>query len=119
MGEDGSIYLLTNQNHILSPRRDEFAYVNVTGQNSWENALSIKTFNGNIYLLDSSKTQILRHKPGVNGFSQKSSLLEKPQSAIFDISIDGGVYFYMDDGKILRYTGDATSLTPIILNKIP
>ncbi len=119
MGEDGSIYLLTNQNHILSPRRDEFAYVNVTGQNSWENALSIKTFNGNIYLLDSSKTQILRHKPGVNGFSQKSSLLEKPQSAIFDISIDGGVYFYMDDGKILRYTGDATNLTPIILNKIP
>ncbi len=119
MGEDGSIYLLTNQNHILSPRRDEFAYVNVTGQNSWENALSIKTFNGNIYLLDSSKAQILRHKPGVNGFSQKSSLLEKPQSAIFDISIDGGVYFYMDDGKILRYTGDAANLTPIVLNKIP
>jgi hypothetical protein len=103
-GEDGSLYVLTSQNHILSPRRDDFAYVSVTGQNSWEDALSIKTFNGNIYLLDSSKNQIQRHKPGVNGFSQQSGILEKFQPGIFDLSIDGGVYLYMDDGKILRYT---------------
>jgi hypothetical protein len=88
-GEDGSIYILTTQNHILSPRRDEFTYVNVTGQNSWEDALSIKTFNGNIYLLDAARNQIERHKPGINGFSQKSGLMEKLQPGIFDLSIDG------------------------------
>lgn len=88
-GEDGSIYILTTQNHVLVPRRDEFAYVNVTGQNSWEDALSIKTFNGNIYLLGTAKNQVERHKPGVNGFSQKSGLLEKVQPGIFDLSIDG------------------------------
>ena len=118
-GEDGSIYILTTQNHILSPRRDEFAYVNVTGQNSWEDALSLKTFNGNIYLLESNKEQIQRHKPGVNGFSQKSSLLGKSQPGIFDMSIDGGVYLYMEDGKILRYVWDKDTVTSIILNKIP
>ncbi len=118
-GEDGSIYILTAQNHLLSPRRDEFAYANVTGQNSWEDALSIKTFNGNIYLLDITKDQIQRHKPGVNGFSQKASLLTKTQPGIFDMSIDGGIYLYIDDGKILRYTGNKDSLTSIILNKIP
>lgn len=118
-GEDGSIYILTLQNHILSPRRDDFAYVNVTWQNSWEDALSIKTFNGNIYLLDAAKNQVQRHKPGVNGFSQKSGLMEQVQSAIFDLSIDGGVYLYMDDGRILRYAGDKNTITPIILNKIP
>lgn len=118
-GEDGSIYILTTQNHILSPRRDEFAYVNVTGQNSWEDALSIKTFNGNIYLLDATRNQIERHKPGVNWFSQKSGLMDKVQSGIFDLSIDGWVYLYMEDGKILRYAWDKNTLTPIILNKIP
>ena len=118
-GEDGSVYILTTQNHILSPHRDEFAYVNVTGQNSWEDALSIKTFNGNIYLLETSKNQIQRHKPGLNGFSQKSGLMEKVQPGIFDISIDGGVYLYMEDGKILRYLWDKNTLTSIILNKIP
>lgn len=111
--------MLTNQNHILSPRRDEFAYVNVTGQNSWEDALSIKTFNGNIYLLDANKEQIQRHKPGVNGFSQKASLLGKAQPGIFDMSIDGGVYLYMEDGKILRYIGDKDAIVSIVLNKIP
>lgn len=118
-GEDGSIYILTTQNHILSPLRDEFSYVNVTGQNSWEDALSIKTFNGNIYLLEASKNQIQRHKPGLNGFSQKSGLMEKVQPWIFDMSIDGGIYLYMEDGKILRYLWDRNTLTSIILNKIP
>ncbi|MBC7504096.1 hypothetical protein H7169_03920 [Candidatus Gracilibacteria bacterium] len=119
IGEDGSIYLLTDKNSVLSPRRDDFARINVTGQNGWEDALSIKTFNGNIYLLETSKNQIQRHKPGVNGFSQKSSLLSKIQPGIFDISIDGGIYIYMDDGKILRYIGDKDTLSSIVLNKIP
>jgi hypothetical protein len=113
------MYILTAQNHILTPRRDEFAYINVTGQNSWEDALSIKTFNGNIYLLASSKSQIQKHKPGVNGFSQASSLLGKDQSGIFDMSIDGGVYIYMEDGKIQRYIGNQDLLNSIVLNKIP
>jgi hypothetical protein len=45
--------------------------------------------------------------------------MEQVQSGIFDLSIDGGVYLYMDDGKILRYAGDKNTITPIILNKIP
>ncbi len=117
--EDGSAYILTTENHVLSPRRDDFARINVTGQNTWEEALSIKTFNGNIYLLESSKNQIQRHKPGVNGFSQKSNLLVKPYPWIFDISIDGGIYLYMEDGKIWRYLSEKATLIPIILNKIP
>ena len=119
MDDNGSIYMLTVQNHILAPRRNEFAYINVTGQDSWEEAMSINTFNGNIYLLNTNKNQIQRHKPGINGFSQASSLLDKDQPGIFDISIDGGVYLYMDDSRIQRYTGNREILTPIILNKIP
>lgn len=118
-GEDGSIFLLTEQNHILVPRRDEFAYVNVTWQNSWEDSLWIKTFNGNIYLLNSQKNQIERHKPGINWFSQKASILNKTQPWILDISIDGGIYLYMEDWKILRYMGNPEKLENIVLNKIP
>lgn len=118
-GEDGSIFLLTEQNHIMVPRRDEFAYVNVTGQSSWEDALWIKTFNGNIYLLTTLKNQIERHKPWINGFSQKSDILSKTKPWILDLSIDGWVYLYMEDGKILRYLGDSEKLSNITLNKIP
>lgn len=119
VGEDGSIYILTTANNILSPERSDFKRQVVTGQAKWEDALTIKTFNGNIYLLDASKDQIERHKPGVNGFSQKSGLLKKTQPGIFDLSIDGWIYLYMDDGKIYRYFGDKDNLTAITLNKIP
>lgn len=119
VGEDGSIYILTTANNILSPERSDFKRQVVTGQTKWEDALTIKTFNGNIYLLDASKDQVERHKPGVNGFSQKSGLLKKTQPGIFDLSIDGWIYLYMDDGKIYRYFGDKDNLTAITLNKIP
>jgi hypothetical protein len=45
--------------------------------------------------------------------------MEKNQPGIFDFSIDGWVYLYMEDSKILRYTWDKNTLTSIILNKIP
>lgn len=117
--DDGSIFILTTENHVLSPRRDDFARINVTGQNTWEDAITIKTYNGNIYLLESSRNQIQRHKPWVNGFSQKSNLLTTTQPGIFDFSIDGGIYLYTEDSKIIRFFSDKNILTPIILNKIP
>ena len=119
IGEDGSVYILTASNNILSPRRDDVVRINVTGQNSWEDSLSVKTFNGNIYLLETNKNQIQKHKPWVNWFSQKSNLISKAQPGIFDFSIDGGIYLYMEDGKILRYFSDKDTINSIILNKIP
>ena len=118
-GEDGSTYILTMSNNVLSPGRDDFIRNNVTGQPTWEDALTIKTFNGNIYMLESSKNQIQKHKPGINGFSQKSGILKKNQAGIFDFSIDGGIYIYMEDGKIFRYFSDKDALSSITLNKIP
>lgn len=117
--EDGSVYILTAENNILSPERNDFKRQVVTGQSTWEDALNIKTFNGNIYLLESTKDQIQRHKPWINGFSQKSGLLKQNKSWIFDLSIDGGIYLYMEDGKIFRYFSDKDLLSSITLNKIP
>lgn len=119
-GEDGSIFLLTQQNHIMVPRRDDFAYINITWwMKSWEESQEIKTYNGNIYLLNASKSQITKHKPWVNGYSQKSDVLKKSEPWIMNMSIDGGIYIYMDDWKISRYTGDQEKINNITLNKIP
>lgn len=117
-GEEGSAYILTKDKRILGVRRDGFAYANVTGQPTWEDADNIATFNGNIYLLNAAKNQIGRHKPGVNGFSQKSDVLPKEQPGIFGFSIDGWFYIYTEDGKIYRSIG-GTDIKTITLNKIP
>ena len=118
--DDGNFYFLTKNMRVLSTKRSDVTYANVTGQESWENASRIKTFNNNIYLIDTAWWQVYRHKPGVNGFSQKSGILSTSLSGILDIGIDGGFYILTDEPKIYRMiTKDGFSQSGIILNKVP
>ncbi|MDD2693979.1 MAG: hypothetical protein PHY14_03530 [Candidatus Gracilibacteria bacterium] len=120
MTDDGTFYFLTKNNRILSTKRNEVTYANVTGQDSWENASGIQTFNNNIYLTNNSGGQIYKHKPGTNGFSQKIEVLPSTLSGILDIGIDGGFYILTDEPKIYRMISkDNGSPSGIILNKIP
>ena len=118
--DDGNFYFLTKNMRVLSTKRNEITYVNVTGQESWENASRIKTFNNNIYLIDTAWWQLYKHKPGVNGFSQKSGILAMSLSGIVDIGIDGGFYILTDEPKIYRMIPkDGFTQSGIILNKVP
>lgn len=119
VSDEGTIYALTNNKRILTAKRDTFSYVNVIGQPSWEDALAIRTYNGNIYLLDTTKSQIQRHRPGVNGFSQKSSILTKEIPGIFNFSLNVGIYLYTEDEKIYKYNTATNESRAITLNKIP
>jgi hypothetical protein len=120
VADDGNFFILTNNSRILSPRREELTYVTVTGQDGWDKAQSIKTFNGNIYLVSTDGRQILRHKPGMNGFSPKTTMLENTNSWVLDIGIDGGLYILLQDGKLQRYISwKDTPLTGITINKVP
>jgi hypothetical protein len=100
--DDGNVYFLTKNKRILSTKRNEITYANVTGQNGWEDAGKIRTFNNNLYLIDQNIGQIYRHKPGVNGFSQKSEVLPVTLSGILDVGIDGGFYIVTDEPRIYR-----------------
>ncbi len=118
--EDGNFYFLTKNNRVLSTKRNEITYVNVTGQDTWENATKLRSFNNNIYLIDELWGQIFKHKPGLNGFSQKSEVLPKSLSGILDVGIDGGFYIVTDEPKIVRIISKEWSTeSGIMLNKIP
>ena len=117
-GDDGIPFVSTKNNRILTPRQNAFTYITVTGQDSWESSHRLKTFNGNIYLLDQKSGQLFKHRPGVNGFSQKSDTFPVPIESILDIGIDGGFYALTNDGKIHRILPGKPPFT-ILLNKIP
>ncbi len=120
VADDGNFFILTNNNRILSPRGSELTYVTVSWQDWWEKAKSLKTFNGNIYLISDDSHQVFKHKPWMNGFSPKSAVLENTNSGILDIGIDGWIYILMQNGIINRYISGKTD-TPksIIINKVP
>ncbi len=118
--EDGNFYILTADNRILGSRANKtIDYVNVMGQDGWEKAQKITTFNDNLYLTDTSLGEIYRHKPGVNGFSQKVEVGDKSFTGIIDIGVDG--WFYILHNKSIEriLSGKAYTFSNITLNKIP
>lgn len=118
--EDGNFYILTESNRIIASRKNaEISYINVNGQDWWEKADKINTFNGNIYLWTQKEGQIYKHKPGLNGFSTQSAILSNPSPWIIDVGIDGGFYIVKDDQKIIRLISSNGTQTWMLLNKIP
>lgn len=119
--DDGSSFILTETNNILSGKKWILTYVNVSGQDSWEKAKKIKLFNGNIYLLSSDWRTLYKHKPWVNWFSSKTPSFELSwTTSLMDSGIDGGIYGIWDDGKVIRFiSGKADYPKNIVINKIP
>lgn len=118
--EDGNFYILTESNRIIASRKNaDISYINVTGQEGWEEADGINTFNGNIYLWNKKAGQIYKHKPGLNGFSAQSPVLSNPTPEIVDLGIDGGFYIIKNDQKIIRLISSSSTQTWMMINKIP
>jgi hypothetical protein len=118
--DDGSVFILTENSRVLGQKRSDITYITVTGQDGWEGAKSIKTFNGNVYILWDQWNQIFKHKPGINGFSAQSEVLTKTQSGIIDIGIDGWFFILYNTWKIWRYIQTKwVEIQNIVLNKIP
>jgi hypothetical protein len=118
--EDGNFYILTESSKILASRKNtDISYVNVTGQEWWENADGISTFNNNIYLWNSIEGSVYKHKPWLNWFSSKSPVLANPSPWIVDVGIDWGFYILKNDQKIIRLLSSNGTQTGITLNKVP
>ena len=118
--EDGNFYILTESNRIIASRKSaDISYISVTWQEWWENSDGISTFNGNIYLQNSSEGQVYKHKPWLNWFWAKSQVLSTPSPGILDVWIDWGFYVLKNDQKIIRLLWSSWTQTWIILNKIP
>ncbi|MDD2565265.1 MAG: hypothetical protein PHZ26_01110 [Candidatus Gracilibacteria bacterium] len=119
---EGNIFLLTKTYRILQFYKQSFKYINVGGQQTWENSIGIKTFNSNLYLLSDKKNQIYRHKPGVNGFSAKSPLIDDKDTKnllMYDFAIDGGFYILNNDLSIEKFFSSPSYIKKsIIINGI-
>lgn len=120
---EGIIYVLTKTNRVLKFYKGEFSYANVDGQKTWEGGRAIKTFNGNLYVLSSDGTQIYKHKPSVNGFSSKSSVLvgdRTKKAEILDFGLDGGFYALKKDLMLDKiFTVPDYSERSVMLNGLP
>lgn len=118
--ESDNFYLLTKNNRILGSRKqNEIDYVNVMGQDGWEKANKINTFNDYLYLIDTAKGEIYRHKPWVNGFSQKTEVGDTAFSGVIDVWVDGAFYILQSEWILRILGGKSYTTSKITLNGIP
>jgi hypothetical protein len=72
-------------------------------------ARRIRSFNGNLYLLDPAASQVWRYSPKGDGYAQKpEAYFEQPApvaATAIDLVIDGSIYVVTGDGQIAKYSG--------------
>lgn len=118
-----NIYLLTKTYRILQFYKQEFKYVSVEWQQTWEESSRIKTFNWNLYLLSSKWNQLFRHKPGVSWFASRFWVLNEEDSKklnLIDFAIDWWFYLLKSDLSIDKiFTTPSYTKRSIIINNLP
>jgi hypothetical protein len=80
------------------------------GTNTVPNGMRrLRSFNGNLYMLDPAASQVWRYSPKGDGYADKSvAYFEQPAPIAakgIDLVIDGSVYIITGDGQITKYLG--------------
>ena len=69
----------------------------------------LRSFNGNLYMLDTAASQVWRYSPKGDGYADKPGpYFEQPAPVAakgIDLIIDGSVYIVTGDGQITKYLG--------------
>lgn len=92
---------------VFSIDEDNKASRVIENDSEWGNITDIATYNGNLYLLDSSKDQIYKYVVTESGFGNKTSYFAEGQavdlSIYKSIAIDSSVYLG-GAGSIIKFT---------------
>jgi len=77
------------------------------GSDRWVQPQILRSYEGNLYLLDSSLNQILRYEPNYDGAPE--GYFATPDTVdlagAVDMAIDGQIYILYADGRILKFVG--------------
>jgi len=79
----------------------------IGGSDKWIQPQILGSYEGNLYLLDSSLNQILRYEPDYGSLPEDyfPTPGEVDLAGVVDMAIDGQVYVLYADGRILKFLG--------------
>lgn len=123
--ENDNLVLMTSSWKVVNfAKNNYFSYVDVTGQDAWDESPLIDSFGTNVYLLNKEQNQVLRHKKFSNGYGQWQGYLKADDSetiwGILSIAIDGGIYILKKDLSMVKLFRSPTyRLESLVLNNLP
>lgn len=119
------IHILTSFGKVVRFAKERLLeYVDVSGQDTWNNGSEIKWYAQNLYLLDSENNNIIRHAWSGSGFKSGSAYLKDEDSDslwnILSIAIDGGFYILKEDLSIVKFFANPSyRLESLVINNLP
>jgi len=122
---DGTTIISTNWGKIVSFKQNGyFRYVDVLGQDVWEESVELDTFAQNIYFINNERNQIVKHKKVSDNFESWVNFLEDSDSKsignILSIAIDGGIYILKNDLSMIKaFNSPKYRLESLLINKLP
>lgn len=120
-----NIYLNTNKSKIVKfSKNGYFSFMDVKEQAQWNDSKIIKSYANNIYLVDSKKAQIYRHRLSGNSFNKWDEYLKLDDvnaiGEILSIAIDGGFYILRNDLVVQKFFASPSyEMAWISLNNLP
>jgi len=120
---ENNLFLLTNTSKIVKFTKNwYFNFVNVVGQNKWEDMKYISWYSTNLYTLWKDQ-QINKHSPTWNDFKAAETYLKKEDLTqiweVLSIAIDGWFYILKKDLTVVKFFSNPYRLESIMLNKLP
>ncbi len=112
-----TLYVLTPDGIISFDTSTNKSSLIIKKDTSWGTAISLISFGGNLYVLDTQKSRIWKYVVTDTGFSDIREYLNPDTlpdlSHTTGIAIDGSVWLGTSDGNILRFTqGKENTFTP-------
>jgi len=105
-------------------KNNYFSYVDVTGQDKWDESPIVDSFLTNIYLLNKEQNQVIRHKKLSNGYAEGQWYLKDEDAEtigwILSIAIDGGIYILKKDLSVVKlFRSPSYRLESLVINNLP
>jgi hypothetical protein len=86
------------------------AALTVADSQNWQSPKVIGSYGGNLYVLDTQRSQILRYKPQANAYTRPpENYIDASNptdlAGAVDMAIDGYIYVLFADGKLIKFDG--------------
>ena len=118
--QSGSLLVIDRNALVVEfdPAWGENETMTLGGNDVWRMPVAAKTFDGNLYLLDSVANQIFRYSDGQYENAPTRWLQgEVDASTAIDLGIDGSIYVIHSDGTIEKFFGGES--TPFEVTGVP
>lgn len=117
----GALLVLDRDGQLFEydPAWEQINHRNLGGPDTWRSPTSLRTFDSNLYLLDSMGNQVLKYAQGqyANAPERWIAQSDADLRTAVDMGIDGSIYILHNNGKLTKYYGGER--VPFAVTRVP